>query len=432
MRLPASRLLVDLPDRLLRAGRTQGAARFLKDLGWIGVSFTAARIVSGLCSILAARLLGPEEYGRVGLAVAAGSLLSTLMLLGMNAAIVRYGAGGPGASSAFGIGARLAGVGFLVTTVALIAGGRRLGELLGLPAAILWSGWAYATAFSGYALAAGILQALGRFAQRGWTEIGLAGLTLAFFGSGLALHRPSFASLVLAYVSALAVVAAATLWPLRSQVLPQPQDGGRRSPMIRYGIYTMGCGVGFFLTSTVQALLLNALLSTRDVGIYAAHTLASVGLAMFVGSLFSTVFFPKASASTDRRRLWRGLWKAWLFALVPSFLAFALAQCVVLVLMGRAVFIPEPRRIALFALGSCVVLMQTSVGQVIGAEGVRGARLGLVMSLAMGGLNLAGSLTLIPRFGIEGAVAAMTVSYAVGLVWLGLVGPRYLHAGTAA
>lgn len=432
MRLPASRLFLDIPDRLLRAGRTQGAARSLKDLGWIGVSFTAARIVSGFSSILAARLLGPEEYGRVGLAVAVGSLLSTVMLLGMNAAIVRYGAAGPGARSAFAIGARLAGIGFLVTTAALIAGGRRFGDLLGLPTVILWSGWAYAAAFSGYALATSIQQALGRFVQRGWAEITFAGLALAFFGTGLALHSPSFASLVFAYVAAHAVVAAASLRPLRSEVLPTPHDRGRGSAMIRYGFYTMGCGVGFFLTSTVQALLLNALLSTREVGIYAAHTLASVGLAMFAGSLFSTVFFPKASASTDRPRLWRGLWKAWLFALVPSFLAFMLAQGVVLVLMGRAAFSPEPRRIVLFALCSCIVLMQTSLGQVIGAEGVRGARLGLVMSLAMGGLNLAGSLVLIPRWGIEGAVAAMTVSYAVGLVWLRLAGRRYLHAEAAA
>jgi O-antigen/teichoic acid export membrane protein len=255
---------------------------------------------------------------------------------------------------------------------------------------------------------------------------------LASFGAGLALHSPSFASLVFAYVSAHAVVAAASLWPLRSEILPPPRDRGRASPMIRYGFYSMGCGVGFFLTSTVQALLLNALLSTREVGIYAAHSLASVGLAMFAGSLFSTVFFPKASASTDRPRLWRGLWKAWLFALVPSFLAFTLAQGVVLVLMGRAAFTPEPRRIVLFALCSCVVLMQTSLGQVIGAEGVRGARLGLVMSLAMGGLSLSGSLVLIPHWGIEGAVAAMTVSYAVGLVWLGLAGRGYLHAEGAA
>jgi O-antigen/teichoic acid export membrane protein len=238
--------------------------------------------------------------------------------------------------------------------------------------------------------------------------------------------------LAFAYVSAHAVTAAVSLWPLRSEILPPPQDRGRTSPMMRYGFYTMGCGVGFFLTFSVQAILLNALLSAREVGIYTAHNLASVGLAMFSGSLFSTVFFPRASASTDRPRLWRGLWRAWRFALVPSFLAFTLAQGVVLILMGRAAFSLEPRRIALFALCSCVVLMQTSLGQVIGAEGVRGARLGLLMSLAMGGLNLAGSLALIPRWGIEGAVAAMTVSYAVGLAWLRLVGRRYLHDWAAA
>lgn len=355
-----------------------------------------------------------------------------MMLLGMNAAIVRYGAGGSGARSAFAGGARIVGIGMLVTTAVLVAGGRRVGDLLGLPIAIVWCGWAYAVAFSGYALATSIQQALGRFVQRGWSEIAFAGLSLAFFVSSLALFTPGFTSLVFAYVFAHAVAAAASLWPLRSELLPPPRDRGRTSPMLRYGFYTMGCGVGFFLTASVQAFLLNALLSTREVGIYAAHGLASVGLAMFAGSLFSTVFFPKASASTDRPRLWRGLWKAWLFALVPLFLAFALAQGVVLILMGRAAFSLVPGRIVLFALCSCIVLMQTSLGQVIGAEGVRGARLGLVMSLAMGGLNLTGSLVLIPHWGIEGAVAAMTASYAVGLAWLCLVGRRYLHDGAAA
>ncbi len=432
MRPPAARLVLSLPDRLLGAGRTQGAARFLRDLGWIGVSFTAARIVSGLCSILAARLLGPAEYGLVGLAVAAGSLISTAMLIGMNASVVRYGAAGPEARSAFGIGARVVGVGVLLVTAGLLAGGRRLGDLIGLTPPVLWTGWAYAVAFTGYTLAASLQQALGRFGRRGWAEITFAALSFTFFVSGLALFKPDFRSLALAYVAAYAVAAAVFLWPLRSEILPAPIDRSRTSPMIRYGFYTLGCGVGFFLTSSVQTLLLNALLSTREVGIYVAHSLASVGLALFAGSMFNTVFFPKASASTNRPRLWRGLWRAWILALAPALLAFVLIQGIVLSLMGRAAFSLEPRRIVLFSLCSCVVLMQTSLGQIIGAEGVRGARLGLLMSLGMGATNFAGSLVLIPRWGIEGAVAAMTIAYSLGLAWLCLVSRNYLRGEAAA
>ena len=63
-------------------------------------------------------------------------------------------------------------------------------------------------------------------------------------------------------------------------------------------------------------------------------------------------------------------------------------------------------------------MVQTSLGQVIGAVGVHGVRLGLMMSLAMGSVNLTISLILTPIWNIAGAAVALILTYTFALFWL--------------
>lgn len=84
-----------LSDRLYKAlvGEHPGssAKEFIKNLGLIGASFATTKVISGLVTILAGRLLGPEEYGRVNVMASAGAAIAPFMLAGLQYSVVRYG-----------------------------------------------------------------------------------------------------------------------------------------------------------------------------------------------------------------------------------------------------------------------------------------------------------------------------------------------------
>ena len=411
--------------RLVGEARVRSAARFLEELGWISLSFSLARLILGATSVLAASLLGPSEYGRFNLVMAVGPPIATLMLCGMNASILQYGNRSEEARPVFGTSFRIVAGGTLVASLLVLVFGRRAAEAADLSPEILWLGWVYAVAMTWYSLATSMQQAQRRFAARGWTEILLASVTFTLFIAATRLYGASLRPVVWAYLAAYAVAVPAALVNLLSLIRTPALDPDRRRGLLTYGLYTFGCGAGSFLTSHFQTILLNALLSSRDVGVYSAHRVASISMATFAVGTLHAVLFSRASASTNRWEMWGALWRTWRWIFIPTLGAFCLAQMLVLWLIGRTEFEASPGRIALFALCATVVLLVSSLGQVVGAEGLRGARLGLALSLTMGGLSLLGSLILIPRWQIEGAVASITMSYAVGGIWLCCVSRRY-------
>src|SRR3989304_7321562 len=86
---------------------------FFRSLGWTAVFFTLAKGMTAAASVVGARLLGPEQYGLANLAVSAGGLLSSVMLLGMHASIVRFGVG-EGSARGLPTGLAAAGVSLAV------------------------------------------------------------------------------------------------------------------------------------------------------------------------------------------------------------------------------------------------------------------------------------------------------------------------------
>ncbi len=427
-RLKAAVAVDDLAHRLYQAvffePLGEDARRFFGHLGWTAVTFALAKGMTAAASVVGARLLGPEQYGLASLAVSAGGLLATIMLLGMHASIIKFGVG-DGAARGLTTGLMVALVSLTVLGGVFWISRAPLAAALHLPADVYRWAWIYAALFSPALMVLSAQQALGLFGPRGWAELtGAASVALGLV-LGWRLFGPRFEALTLAY--ALPGAAVVLVWGprFRSRVQLRLFDPKRLRVIVSFGLYTLGTGIGFFLTTQVQRFVLNAYLDPRQVGLYSAYAVATLGLAAYAGTVFSTVFFPKAAVSTNRARLWQALTQAWAWAGFPLVAAFGVLGWLALSLMGRAAYPIEPSTLLLFASASAIMAAQNSFGQVVGAEGVRGARLGLIMSTTMGAVSLALTLALVPLWAVRGAVAAVALTYAFGLGWLWVVRQRY-------
>jgi len=74
----------------------------------------------------------------------------------------------------------------------------------------------------------------------------------------------------------------------------------------------------------VQSLVLNAFLTPEEVGVYAAYNTATIGISGYLAYAVGTVLFPKASASTNRQRLWDLGARTWKY-LAPAAVLFFIA-----------------------------------------------------------------------------------------------------------
>lgn len=413
------------------AGETpgSGAKEFIKNLGLIGVSFAAAKVISGLVTILAGRLLGPEEYGRINVMASAGAALAPFMLVGLNYSVVKYGSVPEERPRVFGSAlAAFAALGALISVLTIIFS-RQLAALFHIDRGMLFFSLFYAAATAAFLLTSSMQQALGRFSRRGLGEIGFSVIMAAVFAGGVLYLGRVYQAMAWAYVAAFGGTALFWLYKTRQNVRPEGFSQPTFTRMSKYGFYNFGASLGGVLLLNIQGLIINASLSARDTGIYAAYYTAAINIGGYLAYALATVLFPKASSASDLRRVWEMAVRSWLRLWPVVLLLFVLVEYIILSLMGKHQYGMDPKLMLLFAICGTLILVWTTFGHIALAAGVKASRLVLFLSLGAGALNLAACMLIVPRFGVEGATLAFILSHALMIGGLGLLKDEYLKAG---
>jgi O-antigen/teichoic acid export membrane protein len=422
-----------LKDRVYNGlmGETMGsgAREFIKHLGLIGVSFAVAKVISGLVAIAAGRLLGPQEYGRINVMASAGAAIAPFMLIGLQYSVVKYGVNKEERPRVFGSAlSAFAALTLLVCSVALVFSGR-VAALFHIDRHMLFFSLAYATATAAFQLVSGMQQALGHFSRRGLSEIGFSLTMAAVFAAGIIYLGKVYEAMAWAYVAAFGGMALFWLSRARRHVKFEGFSDAVFARMSKYGFYNFGASLGGVMLLNVQGLVVSASLSARETGIYAAYYTAAINIGGYLAYAITTVLFPKASSTADRRRLWDLAVRSW-SRLLPVVLVFFIAvEFTVLSLMGRYQYGLDLRLVLLFAVCGTLMLVQSSLSQIILAEGIKASRLGLYIALGCGLLNFLACLALVPRFGVEGVTIAFILSYSAMIGWLWKMKDSYLSAG---
>ncbi len=406
---------------------TAGPKKFFKNLGIIGICFATAKALTGLANIAAGRLLGPHEYGKVNLIISVGAILSPFLLMGINYSIVKYGASNKNPksiiSTAFGFFIPCA----LTISFFIFYFRTELGSFFGITSTLLIFALFYAITVSFFNVISSVQQALNKFNQRGFSEISFAFLFLISFAAGILLFGKKFETIVYAYIIAFGSVSIFFILKLNSFIKPQCFDKKRLPELTHYGIYFLGSGIGSFFIFNVQSLIINTYLSPKEVGIYAAYYIGTIGIAGYISYAIYTVLFPKSSGSTNRKRLWDLSIKFAKRLLPLIFIFFVFIEIAVLTLMGKSQYGMNATLIITFALCGILMLIQSSLTQIILAQGIKASRLALFMSLSAGLLNFILCILLIPHLKILATTISFIITYSFLIIWLWKVKNSYLQ-----
>ena len=392
----------------------------LSGLGWIGALYTAARASTLLTQLLAGRLLGPEEYGRANIVIAAAAYLQIIPMLGFPLATSKLIAEEDDetrrarlvstALASFAVWAAL--------SLPLLAAGRgRLGRAMGLPPELFALAALLAAATALSQVLASPLLGLKRFAQRGLVEI-VYGLSAPVLLGALVLALGAdYRAMILAFMAAMLASSAYALWSLRRYLRPAFEPAFVKA----VGRYAATATLTLFSTACVLAparLFLNKHADAHAVGVFSAYFTSTVQVALAFLYMLQAVLVPMASGAEGQRDIW-SLFRRWSApALIAAWALFAATAAGGIALFGRRYHF-EPLWTAAFAGAAALILLHGVASALYAARDYSGLRVSVAGALAAGLGNVALTARLVPRFGVPGAALALMLSFTGGLALYG-------------
>lgn len=216
-----------------------------------------------------------------------------------------------------------------------------------------------------------------------------------------------------AYVFALAGTTSLVLWNLRKYIIiGNPRDSNVMKDSIRYGIKAYWGNLAQFLNYRLDMLLVAAFLSPSAVGLYSVAVMIAEKVWM-LPSVIATVIFPRISYFNEQEanELTPCAARHTLFiTFIISFILALAAYPFIKFLFGKA-FIPSVLPL-IFLLPGVIAL---SISKILTADmaGRGMPQFGTYGSLASLAVNFVLNLYLIPRWGIQGAAVASSISYVI-------------------
>ncbi|MDP3894609.1 lipopolysaccharide biosynthesis protein [Nocardioides sp.] len=408
---------------MARSGSMRG---LIRSGGVIALAMAAMNVSTYAFTILAARLLGPAQYGAVA-SLMGLLLVVNVLALGLQATGARQVAADPGRRDQ--IEARI--------MAATYRAALTLGALcLVLAPLISWAlsldGWHAASMIGLSAIPltlmggqAGVLQGEQRWMPLAGIYLA-AGLGRLVIGLVLMLLVPSAFGAMLAVAVAAwlpAVVGALALGHVgpRRRSTPRPRHQGGR--ILREVVTNSHALLAFFALSNLDVVLARAVFAEHEAGLYAGGLILTKAV-LFLPQFVVVIAFPSmASTSAQHRMYLKGLVVVGTIGVVATAGAAALSD-LALVFIGGAEYSQARPHLWLFALlGTLLALIQLMVYEIVARQ-----RQSAIVVLWVG-LLAVGTLGLVVDRG-AGLAAGVAVIYTTVLVVL--LGAALLHPGSRA
>jgi O-antigen/teichoic acid export membrane protein len=392
-----------------------------------------------LTGVLAARLLGPSGRGELAAIQAVATIVVTLGTFGLFDAVVYYASREPETGAKDSV----------VTTVSLLAAG-----LLFVPAAwlalpwvlphqrpgVLWGARIYLFVFPAFVLLGTVqsmLRASGRLVR--WNAVRMLAQSFWLVVVGAAwfmservpeLLAACYAAL-LCGVALVVVLGHRALW---SSGFPVAWHRLRR--LFRYGLPLSARTGSRALNVRLDVVVMAALLTSADVGIYSVAATWSMMLSMLPAAL-GAVLFPRLSRERDPATR-DALERKALLAGSAAILAGALVLAALTPWLLPLLFGPEFDTAAPYAVGLLASGVILATSQLLEAVVQGRGRTGVLFGAEVAGLavTVAGLVVFLPRLRIWGAVLTSTLAYAtvtgILALWLLRVRRESVGAGEPA
>lgn len=193
----------------------------------------------------------------------------------------------------------------------------------------------------------------------------------------------------------------------------------------KYAILALIGGVSFIIYTNTDKMLLNKYLTLADVGIYSAYYSLSSSFMGLITGVFSTVLFPYASKSKNKKIIFQKINKAVPLLVMIGIPTVCLWEIAMLKLYGIKYPIIIPL-VALFSI-SCVLMVWYSLYDwFFCSEGTNGVKLINISSISIAILNVIFNFILTQRYGLYGAISSNIIAFVFGIILIFRLGRKLL------
>jgi O-antigen/teichoic acid export membrane protein len=393
---------------------------FLRNLGYVAFGFGIAKILTVIFNILAGRFLGPAGYGKFTLVTSVAMFLSLPMFCGITTAMVKYTAEEDNferRSSIITTAYLMVFVFAAVSTAFYLIFQAQFLRFFAIPKSIFHLALFFTLIYMVSTIAMSTLQGLQKIKKRSILEVifgvSLLGVFILFV---LTKSFRSFGGAVFALSIAYASSAVAGVISIR-RYFSASFDSYWAKRLIRYGFYSLLAAVSFTFLAHVDKVMINKYLVADKLGLYRAYYASSLGMVSSVVIMFTTVFFPAASRSRSKWKIFERINRFIPYLIGLGLPVLIAGEFIALKLYGRDYPI-DPLLLILFGLGAIVIFLYGAYDWLMASVGRRGIRVCMIAITFSALLNIVLNRILIPRVGITGAIAATILSYLVALFFL--------------
>ena len=393
------------------------AQKFILGTSYGGIATAFGALFTLAFSIIAARALGPSNFGVLGLITTMGTILA-ISMIAVSTPMIKYGSE---------VSDHFAQVGIISTSYILIAlvtadsiviyafFSAPLSYLFGVSTELFFFALFLAVTSTLYQLTTNSLRVFFKMRAYALLTAAQSVILLAAFLALISKNLTSWELAAYSYYLSYAVIGFILVVYLKDYIKLRFERSWAKK-IVHYSLLALPGGVAATFMG-VDRILINKFTTTADVGIYNAYFLPSITVAVLLWMVINAAFFPYASKSDDKLAILRRVNKAMPYlaaALAPSVL---LLEWIVFFLYGRQY--PFSWEIALFfAIAATMAFFYQALSWLMASQGTRGATVNTLSSIIALIVLVGFDVVLIPRIGILGAAITLVFAYLVAASYL--------------
>ena len=326
--------------------------RFVVGLSWFMLSGVLAILIIFGANVMAARWLGPEEYGKYNLVLAISGFILILMLGGMEVAAGRYLAIEKDPGKRSGTAAflyrrtvRRVVVVAVVAMLAIVIAGR----MFGIGREILAVSLVTSIFLSFRGIGNGILRGMNLFKLQGFFRFSEAVIIVVALGIALWLAPRNYLAYALAALAGYALFAILA-WT-KIDLIKSAKGATENAEIVSYANLAITALLANFIFNGSERIVIERILGLKAVGMYSAYFSISVGAVNQIRHIFINVFFPEIARSQNRLNQLYKIRKIALVLFAPWIIAMCIFIYLVMLLFGKEYEV-NPLMVVAFALFS--------------------------------------------------------------------------------
>jgi O-antigen/teichoic acid export membrane protein len=406
------------------------AARFMRNLAYVVSGTLPSIVLLSVFNILAARFLGPTEYGKYTLIQSVAAFIGISMIMGYHTTIAKFlpESQDPSVRSKTISSIYMLTFMFTVATIGFyVIFMPEISSIFNISEEFLTLAIAFAVIFTFYTLMTNTIRGLMRMKLYSLFQVAYAVMVLAIFLAFVFSGPITFQSILYPVFISYGITAVAIFLLIRKYLVLKI-DLSWISRLTKYSLVCVIGAVSFTFYSNIDKILININLTPSDLGIYGAYSLAAISVTSLMLGTFISVFFPTASQYEDKSPIFKMFFRLLPFLIALGIPFLIVCEIGVLWLYGNQYTI-YPDLVVLFAIAGVSQSIQNLYGWILNTDSNTGVKISSVSAVILAVVDLALNITLIPVLGVRGAVVAIILSYLATFLIMIALTKRYYRTG---